>query len=66
MRVYLDEKADALYIRFDESQIVDSEEIKPGIILDYNDKNQFVGIEILKIINRIPVSALKKMEFEIA
>ena len=66
MRVYLDEKADALYIRFDESQIVDSEEIKPGIILDYNDKYQVVGIEILKIKNRIPVSALKKMEFEIA
>jgi len=66
MRVYLDEKADALYIRFDESQIVESEEIKPGIILDYNDKNQVVGIEILKIKNRIPVSALKKMEFEIA
>jgi uncharacterized protein YuzE len=64
MRIKVDEKSDALYIRLDESLIVDSEEIKPGIILDYNDKNQAVGIEILGIKKRIPLEDLKKFQFE--
>ncbi len=66
MRIHFDEKADALYIRFDESQVVESEEVKPGIILDFNEKNQVVGIEILKIKERIPLTDLKKMQFEVA
>lgn len=45
--IKVDEKSDALYIRLDESPTVEFEEIQPGIILDYNDKNQAVGIEIL-------------------
>ena len=64
MRIKVDEKSDALYIRLDESPIVESEEIQPGIILDYNDKNQAVGIEILGIKKRIPLEELKKLQFE--
>ena len=30
MRVQFDEKADALYLRLDESKIVESEEVQPG------------------------------------
>ena len=66
MRVHFDEKADALYIRFDESKILESEEVKPGIILDFNEKDQVVGIEILNLKERIPVENLKKLQFEIA
>ncbi len=66
MRVHFDEKADALYIRFDESKILESEEVKPGIILDFNEKDQVVGIEILNLKKRIPVENLKKLQFEIA
>jgi uncharacterized protein YuzE len=46
MRIKVDEKSDALYIRLDESSIVESEEIQPDIILDYNDNNQAMEIEI--------------------
>lgn len=66
MRVHFDEKADALYIRFDESKILESEEVRPGIILDFNEKNQVVAIEILNLKERIPVDNLKKLQFEIA
>jgi len=31
-----DEKADALYLCLDESKIVESEEVQPGIVLDFN------------------------------
>ncbi len=66
MKVHFDEKADALYIRFDESKILESEEVRPGIILDFNEKNQVVGIEILNLKERFPVDNLKKLQFEIA
>lgn len=65
MRVSFDEKADAIYIRFDESKIIESEEIKPGIIFDFDDKDQVVGIEILKVTARIPLDNLKKLQFEV-
>ncbi len=40
MKVHFDQKSDALYFRLDESPIVESEEVKPGVILDFNAKNQ--------------------------
>jgi uncharacterized protein YuzE len=66
MRVHFDEKADALYLRLDDSKVIESEEVRPGIVLDFNDKNQVVGIEILKVKNRVPSADLKKMQFEVA
>jgi len=65
MRVQFDEKADALYLRLDESKIVESEEVRPGVILDFNAKSQVVGIEIHKVRDRVPGADLKKMEFQV-
>lgn len=66
MKVHFDEKADALYLRLDDSKIVESEEVRPGIVLDFNDKNQVVGIEILGVKDKVPTADLKKMQFEVA
>ena len=66
MKVHFDEKIDALYFRLDDSKIVDSEEVKPGIVLDYNDKNQVVGVESLNVKKRVPEASLKEMKFEVA
>jgi len=38
MKVHFDPKSDALYFRLDDSKIVESEEVKPGVILDFNAK----------------------------
>jgi uncharacterized protein YuzE len=64
MRIKVDESSDSLYFRLDESPIVESEEIQPGIILDYNAQNQAVGIEILGIKKRIAPADLKRLQFE--
>ena len=40
MKLNYDNQADALYLRLDDSKILDSEEVAPGIILDFNEKNQ--------------------------
>lgn len=66
MRVQFDEKADAIYFRLDESEIVESEEVHPGIILDFNKENEVVAIEVLRVKSRIPLASLKKMQFEVA
>ncbi|MBM3157750.1 MAG: DUF2283 domain-containing protein [Chloroflexi bacterium] len=64
MRIKIDAANDALYFRLDESQIVESEEVQHGIILDYNAKGEAVGIEILGIKKRLPQEELKKLQFE--
>ena len=66
MRVHFDEKADALYLRLDDSKVMDSEEVRPGVVLDFNDQNQVVGIEIRKVKERVPLANLRQMQFEIA
>jgi uncharacterized protein YuzE len=66
VKVHFDEKADALYVRLDDSKIVDSEEVRPGVVLDFNERDEVVGIEILRVKQRIPLAKLRQMQFEIA
>ena len=54
MKMHYDKKADALYLRLDESKIIESEEVQPGIVLDYNADNQVIGVEILRVKDRVP------------
>lgn len=58
--------ADALYLRLDDSTIVDSEEVKPGIVLDFNAEKQVVGIEVLDLKRRVPKADLKQLKLEVA
>jgi hypothetical protein len=50
----------------DETEIVESEEVHPGIILDFNRQNEVVGVEVLHVKSRIPLANLKQMKFEVA
>ena len=43
MKIHYDPAADALYLRLDESRIVESEEVRPGVVLDYDKDDQVVG-----------------------
>jgi uncharacterized protein YuzE len=66
MKVTIDPEADALYMRRSDTRIKDTEEVKPGIILDYDDDNNLVGIEILRISKRVPSATLKSVLIESA
>ena len=65
MRVKVDMESDALYFRLCEDDIEDSEEVAPGIIIDYNKGDDVVGIEILGISARLPVEELSRMTIEL-
>ena len=52
MKLHFDKEADALYLRLDESPISESEEVAPGIVLDFNENNEVVGVEMLDLSKR--------------
>ncbi|MBD3337984.1 MAG: DUF2283 domain-containing protein [Candidatus Lokiarchaeota archaeon] len=54
MKLKIDREADALYLSLDDSPVLESDEVSPGIILDYNDQEEIVGIEILNLSKRSP------------
>ena len=60
--MHLDKEADALYLRLDDSKIVESEEIAPGVIVDYNRKNAVVGVEVLQLSKRAPKPKVSKAQ----
>jgi uncharacterized protein YuzE len=60
MRLHVDKEADALYLRLDDSKIIESEEIAPGVIVDYDRKNAVVGVEVLYLSKRAPKSKMRK------
>lgn len=64
MKLKIDKENDALYFRLDESAIVESEEVQPGVILDFNADNQVVGIEILSLTDRVAPEKLRILQFE--
>ena len=64
MKLIVDEKADALYLRLDESEIVESQETAPGVVLDFNAAEQVVGIEILRLSSRSPQMNLRQLVFQ--
>lgn len=64
MTLKVDERADALYLRLDDSRIIESEEVSPGVVLDFNAENQVVGVEILNLSKRSPSLNLRELQFQ--
>ena len=64
MRLKVDRENDALYFRLDEASIVESEEVQPGVVLDFNADGKVVGIEILNLSQRTPADQLKVLQYE--
>jgi uncharacterized protein YuzE len=48
MRTSYDPEADALYLRFVEASIVESEEVADGVVLDFDAEGRIVAIELLE------------------
>jgi uncharacterized protein YuzE len=53
MKVKYYQDVDVLNIRFSEAPVDESDEEKPGIILDYDKDGNIVGIEILNASRRM-------------
>ena len=66
MKIRVDQQADALYLRLDDSTIVESREVAPGVVLDYNAHDQVVGIELLHLSKRTPKLDLRELLIQTA
>jgi uncharacterized protein YuzE len=63
MKVMYDGRTDTLsVILIEDARVVESDEEKPGIILDYDELGNLVSLEILDASNR--VTEARKMEFQ--
>jgi uncharacterized protein YuzE len=64
MKVKYDKEVDVLYIVFSEKKIIESDEDKPGVILDYDKDGSIVGIEILDASKKMKYPT--KVEYELS
>lgn len=54
MKIDFDPEADAAYLHLDDSKIMESEEVVPGVVFDFNERGYVVGIEILGVKKKDP------------
>ncbi len=64
MRLKVDKESDTLYLRLDESKVVESEEVRPGVILDFDSEGRVVGVEFLGISSRASWEELSSLQFQ--
>jgi uncharacterized protein YuzE len=63
MKVSYDPRTDTLTVILrDDVQVAESDEDKPGVILDYDDEGNLVALEILDASKR--VTETRKIEFQ--
>ena len=66
MRVRVDRQADAVYLNLTDHEIVESEEVADGIVVDYDAEGRIVGLEILDASRRTgDPSVLKQFSFDL-
>lgn len=64
MKIKYDKEVDVIYISFSNEAIKESDEDKPGVIIDYAADGKIVGIEILDASKNMPQP--DKFEYEVA
>ena len=61
MKTTYDHEANALYVKFSEEKIDRTEELRPGLILDFDNRGYIVGIEMLDAKTQLSAAALKSL-----
>jgi len=66
VKLQYDAQADAAYVKLSGAEVVDSEQVRPGIVLDYDSQDRVVGVEILHVRKQRPDIDLGHFELETA
>jgi uncharacterized protein YuzE len=62
MKIDFDKEVNAVYFRLTDAVIVESEEVAPGIVYDFDEDNTVAGIEILNLSHKTP-EQIKQIDF---
>ena len=52
MKIEYDQQADDMYIRLRAGDVAESEEVRRGVVLDFDAQGQVLGIEMLDVSKR--------------
>ena len=66
MKVVYDRKTDTMTVRFKPGPVAESDESKPGVILDYDAVGNLLGLEILEASQRVEDTQSVQMEVSAA
>jgi len=66
MRINYDEADDAIYIRFSESKYYQSEELRDGVILDFDKKGKIIALEVLDVSKHLPKESMDSINLDIS
>jgi uncharacterized protein YuzE len=61
MKISYDPKYDVLYLKFTEEKVADTIEVDGGVLIDYGDTGQMIGIEIINASSLIKANPLKEI-----
>jgi uncharacterized protein YuzE len=60
----VDQQADALYLTLSDAPASRTDEVSPGVLVDYDEQDRVVGIEMLYLSKRVPEIDLRRLLFE--
>ena len=49
IKIDFDPEVDSAYLQLDDEKIIESEEVIPGVVFDFNSRGGLVGVEILGV-----------------
>ncbi|MFI4976585.1 MAG: DUF2283 domain-containing protein [Caulobacterales bacterium] len=58
VRLHYDQESDAAYLRFSTEEVSESEEVSPGVVLDFDAEGRIVALEVMQATRRLPKDAL--------
>lgn len=58
VRLHYDAASDAAYLRFSQEPVIESEEVAPGLVLDFDSAGRLVALEVMQATRRLPKDAL--------
>ena len=58
MRIEYDDEADALYILLKDSHPVDARDIGAGVVADFDEKGDIVGLEVLYAAEKLGLESI--------
>lgn len=64
MKIEYSKEGDAIYVYFKEDFVAKSKEIEDGIIIDFDEKGELIGIEVLDVSRRFSLSDIVNVTIE--